>query len=876
MNKSRFFNHLFRLLGLYCCLLFLTPSVSEAQTCAITALSATPSACNTTTNMYSLSISVSYQNPATGRIIVTTSQGASVSFTPDGTSPDVVMIQGLVSDSTQNINVTAQFENTPACSKTALAAYNAPATCAKTCSNNFSDSGGSLGNYSNNEDYIMSYCTGISGQKTRFDFFSFALGTGDFLEIYDGTSVNAPLIGRYSGAITPGTIISSYGCLTVHFISDASAVGAGWSASVTCATSNVVNTSCDEFAIVGANYGSSTMTRYDGATGTFLNTLATAAQGLSSPNAMLQLPSGIVLVSNGSAGNVIKIDPYTGANLGTFATGLSFPEQIKVAPDGYLYLANQSGNNIKKYDVAGTLITTITNANIIAPQGIGFTDIGKMFISNNQNGGKINRYTTAGVFEATLYTYPSGQTPRGIAMLGNDLYVNVVYSGGARVDKFTNATGAPTTFLTMDAGSNPYAGIVWGPDGRLYISDYGESEIQIYNADGSVYRTITSTLNGVHGVAFAGCTALNILPLVSKPLCNATDGSISAVVSGGVAPYTYAWSTGATTPSVSGLAPGTYSLTVTDWNGVQLIETIVLDCICPTLSNPSAAQNLCVGGTGSNLTVQTNYNTASGIRFVRFSTDQTAGSTPTASEATAIYGGTTIGTAVTPTGASNPYTATYTYNPSDFPNAGTTPITYYVYAILNPDGGSTCRPVQEIQMTINHPITISTQPIAITECVGGTQTLSVAATGGIGTLTYQWENSSSLAGTYTPVSGATSATYPPISTLAGTLYYRAVVSSSSTSCTATTSNAVAVTIVSDPSVSITTTAPTVCTGANITLNASPAGGTGTCTVQWQSSPDGSSWSPISGATGNAYSPSNLSVNIRYRAQITCTGDGCCN
>ena len=873
MNKFHFSNRLFGLLALYGYLFFLPPSVSNAQTCSITAVSATPSACNIATNTYSLSFIVSYQNPAAGRIIVTTTQGASVSFTPDGTSPDVVTIQGLVSDNVKNIDVTARFEDVPSCSKTQINAYDAPVSCATTCSGTFLDSGGSSGNYSNNENYIVSYCTGLSGQKIRFNFSAFSLGSGDYLEIYDGTSINAPLIGRYSTSAL-GTIISSYDCLTFHFVSDGNTVGSGWNATIDCTVSSVVNTSCDEFAIVGANYGNSTMTRYDGATGAYLNTLATSAQGLSAPNAMFQLPSGVILVSNGSAGNVVKIDPYTGASLGVFATGLNFPEQIKVAPDGFLYLANQNANNIKKYDTNGTLLATITNANIIAPQGIGFTDNGKMFISNNQNGGQINRYTPAGVWEALLFDYPTGETPRGIAMLGNDLYVNVVYSGGARVDKFTNATGSRATFLTMDGGSNPFAGIVWGPDGRLYISDYGESEMQIYNANGSVYRTITSTLNGVHGVAFAGCTVLNILPLTSKPLCNAADGSISAIVSGGVAPYTYAWSTGATTPSVSGLVQGTYSLTITDWNGVKLIETVVLDCICPTLSSPSAAQSLCEGGPGSNLTVQTNYNTVSGVRFVRFTTDQMASSSPTASEASAIYGGTTIGTAATPTGANSPYTATYSYNSSDFPNVGTTPITYYVYAILNPDGGATCRPVQEIQITINPQITISTQPIAITECVGGTQTVSVATTSSV--VTYQWQSSPTLLGTYLSISGATAATYLPVSTATGTLYYRVIVSSSSTGCTPVTSNAVAVTIVSDPSVSIATTTPTICTGANITLNATQAGGAGSCTIQWQSSPDGNTWSPISGATANAYSPTNLSTTIRYRAQISCTGSGCCN
>ncbi len=45
------------------------------------------------------------------------------------------------------------------------------------------------------------------------------------------------------------------------------------------------------------------------------------------------------------------------------------------------------------------------------------------------------------------------------------------------------------------------------------------------------------------------------------------DGIITSSISGGTSPYTYLWSTGATTTSISNLSPGMYSLQVTDANG---------------------------------------------------------------------------------------------------------------------------------------------------------------------------------------------------------------------------------------------------------------------------------------------------------------------
>jgi len=40
------------------------------------------------------------------------------------------------------------------------------------------------------------------------------------------------------------------------------------------------------------------------------------------------------------------------------------------------------------------------------------------------------------------------------------------------------------------------------------------------------------------------------------------DGSIIATVNGGNAPYAYEWSNGVTTPNLTGLTPGNYTLTV--------------------------------------------------------------------------------------------------------------------------------------------------------------------------------------------------------------------------------------------------------------------------------------------------------------------------
>ncbi|MFY7964297.1 MAG: Ig-like domain-containing protein [Chitinophagaceae bacterium] len=151
---------------------------------------------------------------------------------------------------------------------------------------------------------------------------------------------------------------------------------------------------------------------------------------------------------------------------------------------------------------------------------------------------------------------------------------------------------------------------------------------------------------------------------------------------------------------------------------------------CPTITNASANQAVCIGNNGNNITVNTSLNTSNGIRFVKFANKQIAGVMPTATELAAIYAGTSIST-VTATGASNPYTATYNWNSVDFPNATNAPITYYVYAIVNPDPGTQCRPVQEIAITINPLPIVDAITGLSTVCVNATDTLSNATPLGV-------------------------------------------------------------------------------------------------------------------------------------------------
>ncbi len=85
---------------------------------------------------------------------------------------------------------------------------------------------------------------------------------------------------------------------------------------------------------------------------------------------------------------------------------------------------------------------------------------------------------------------------------------------------------------------------------------------------------------------------LDTFSISCATICN---GSIKALVSGGLTPYTYAWSTGATTDSIGGLCSGTYSLTVQGSDGCDTILSINLAEPSPLIVSASGTPIPCKG-----------------------------------------------------------------------------------------------------------------------------------------------------------------------------------------------------------------------------------------------------------------------------------------
>ena len=102
---------------------------------------------------------------------------------------------------------------------------------------------------------------------------------------------------------------------------------------------------------------------------------------------------------------------------------------------------------------------------------------------------------------------------------------------------------------------------------------------------GTIALTLTDANNCIATVA----TMLSEPPVLlanasanNETAAGANDGMASVAPTGGTMPYVVEWSTGASSNTISNLAPGSYSVTITDDNGCMVSETVIIndfDCL---------------------------------------------------------------------------------------------------------------------------------------------------------------------------------------------------------------------------------------------------------------------------------------------------------
>lgn len=166
----------------------------------------------------------------------------------------------------------------------------------------------------------------------------------------------------------------------------------------------------------------------------------------------------------------------------------------------------------------------------------------------------------------------------------SDVSCNGANNGSATV----NATGGNGSYTYTWTPGNLNGPTQGGLSPNTYTVNVADSD----GCAGSVIVEITEP-----SAIVAGATP-------TDASCGSNDGEITLAVSGGAPGYTFNWSNGASTQNVTGLAPGAYSVTITDGNGcTEVVNTTVNALNGPTITLDNSSDASCNGETDGSATV---------------------------------------------------------------------------------------------------------------------------------------------------------------------------------------------------------------------------------------------------------------------------------
>lgn len=155
-----------------------------------------------------------------------------------------------------------------------------------TCGGTYYDSGQRNGNYNNNEFRTKTFYPSDPTQQVLVNFTHFAVDSLDTLNVYNGSNINAPLMGQYTGNANIGTIASTAlnGSLTFEFISNGSGPASGWEAQLSCYCSSNATIAHAPVADLCASQDAINLTGGNPAGGIYLGNGIINSSGIFDPN----------------------------------------------------------------------------------------------------------------------------------------------------------------------------------------------------------------------------------------------------------------------------------------------------------------------------------------------------------------------------------------------------------------------------------------------------------------------------------------------------------------------------------------------------------------------------------------------------------------
>lgn len=220
------------------------------------------------------------------------------------------------------------------------------------------------------------------------------------------------------------------------------------------------------------------------------------------------------------------------------------------------------------------------------------------------SGGTIDSVWTFVTGGTPGYTYlwlPGGMTTNTVTNLASGSYsVRVTDSHGCSITSTFTIT-MPTPLLVSITPGNIINDSCHGSNnGRVILTVSGGTPFTTFPpyhyswSNGQTADTAFGLGAGTYYVTVTdanGCTAVDSVTItqptavvanayeLSQSCALGNTGRDSVHASGGTAPYTYLWSSGQNTQTCTGLAPGTYTVTVTDLHGCTAVDTVTITSI---------------------------------------------------------------------------------------------------------------------------------------------------------------------------------------------------------------------------------------------------------------------------------------------------------
>ncbi|WP_188362963.1 T9SS type A sorting domain-containing protein, partial [Flavobacterium orientale] len=407
--------------------------------------------------------------------------------------------------------------------------------------------------------------------------------------------------------------------------------------------------------------------------------------------------------------------------------------------------------------IASTHATCCTGDNgIIVATPTGGTAPYTILWSNGSTAFGINGLT--GGTYTYVVTDANGCTATGSVII---LSVPVLVSTHTATALTCTTTSASAT-VTATGGTLPYA-IVWST---------GSTAFTVNNLTAGTYTYLVTDANGCQSngtVTIATAPAIVASTTQTNVTCFTGDnGSVTATVTGGTAPYTILWSNGSTTFTIDNLAAGTYTAVITSANGCTAnVSATVTQPAASLLATTTQINMGCIAGSFGSITCTVTGGTApytilwsnGGTTFtindlavgtytalvtsedgctanVTATITQDAIQAATTQTNVSCFAGNNGSVTATVLGGTAPHTILWSNGSTNF-TLNNLAVGTYTGSITSATGCTT-----SVSATVTQPasalaITMSQTPITSS---GGFGTATATVTGGTGPYTYSWSS----------------------------------------------------------------------------------------------------------------------------------------